>query len=100
MTPEPWVFVLLGLAAFRCWWLLARDTILDKPRAWFVARTGRDLPVEDWLGCPFCSGAWITLAWWGAWWAWPHAVTVAAVPFALSAVVGVGGALVTNALDE
>ena len=95
MVPEPWVFALLGLATFRCWWLLDRDTILEPLR--FRLVRGK---FAEFVGCPFCLGAWLAIVWWGAWWAWPHAVTVAAVPFALSAVVGVGGALVTRVLDE
>lgn len=99
MTPTPWVFVLLALAAYRCWWLVAQDAILNRWRERAFGR--RPGLLEEFVGCPFCAGAWIAVGWWSAWyWASPHWVTVAAVPFALSAAVGVFGALVTNALDD
>lgn len=84
MIPDWWEFILLALAAFRCWWLIANDKILDKPRDWVLARISADEFVE----CPWCAGAWITLAWWGAWVAWDETV-YAAVPFALSAAVAI-----------
>lgn len=96
MIPEPWVFMILTLAAFRVWFLLARDTILEPLRDRLVR--GK---FAEFVGCPFCLGAWLALGWWAAWyWLSPHWTIVAAVPFALSAVVGVFGALVTEALDD
>jgi len=85
-VPGSWEFVLLGLAAFRLWRLIAEDTILDRPRGWVTGRVG-----EYWgtfIVCPWCSGAWLSFAWWLAWVAWPHGVLVASTPLALSAVVG------------
>ena len=32
MTPQPWTFALLALAAFRAFKLIADDAILDRPR--------------------------------------------------------------------
>jgi hypothetical protein len=96
MIPEPYELVLLALAAFRVWKLVADDRILDRPRDWLIARMGGDSPRavywSDFLVCPWCAGFWITLAWWGAWYAWPDAVIVA-VPWAISAVVGLLGSL-------
>lgn len=81
MIPSWWVFVLLALAAWRTWLLLAEDTILDR------ARRRLPEPWTDWLTCPRCAGFWVALAWWAAWLIWPHGVTVASVPLALSAAV-------------
>jgi hypothetical protein len=63
------------------------DTILDRPRALVIRHSGEY--VETLLECPWCAGFWIALAWWGAYELWPHGTTIAAVPFAISAVVGI-----------
>ncbi len=91
-------FILLSLAAFRTWRLVADDDITDPlkryvtalPKAW---HDPDPLPANyrqrlmDFIECPWCLGFWIGLAWWGAWQVWPHATTVVAVPMALSALV-------------
>jgi hypothetical protein len=92
--PNWYGLVLLGLAAYRTWKLLAEDTILDKPRAWFVygfrkwRGNGSAGYVSEFIACPWCLGFWTALAWWGAWQLWPHGTAVAAIPFAASAIVG------------
>ena len=96
--PNWWEFLLLGLAAFRTWRLLAEDTILDTPRAWLVGLSGwtegQRTPasyregVAEFLTCPWCFGAWIAIGWWGLWQAFPHFTLVISVPFAISVVVG------------
>lgn len=90
---------LLGVAAWRVFQLIANDDILDRPRRYVTRlgskwqKDGDPVPKEyrvtlaNWLTCPYCLGAWIALAWWGAWLAWPHGTLVAAVPFVLSALV-------------
>lgn len=72
--PDWWETVLLALAAYRVWRLLAEDTILDRPRAWLVGLSGwtagRPTPLSyrAWLAefvtCPACFGFWVSLAWW------------------------------------
>jgi len=47
------------------------------------------------LTCAWCAGFWISVVVWGAWLLAPHATLVAAVPWALSAAVG----LVAKHLD-
>ncbi len=79
-----WPFLLIALAAYRTWRVLAEDTILDRPRARLVRSEG----VSEFLSCCWCTGFWVAVSWWAAWLAWPHAATWAAVPFALSAAVG------------
>ena len=95
MTPQPWAFALLALAAFRVWKLVADDAILDRPRDWLLTRAGTSSELAVFLVCPWCLGAWVATAWWASWWAWPHWTLVAAAPFALSAAVG----LLASALD-
>lgn len=85
-VPGWYELVLLSLAAFRTWKLVGEDTILDRPRN---AITKRSAYVETMLECPWCAGFWISLAWWGAWEAWPHITLVASVPLAISALVGI-----------
>jgi Protein of unknown function (DUF1360) len=100
--PNWWEFLLLVLAAFRVWKLLAEDTILDRVRdaSMLLAFKARGASGKQYwelfLTCPWCAGAWITLAWWGAWQAWEHTTLVVATPFALSAVVGLVGSFTTE----
>lgn len=90
MTIPGWYeLVLLALAAYRTWKLLAEDTILDGPRR-YVTGTAREL-----LECPWCLGFWISWAWWCAWIAWPNGTLIVSVPFALSVLVGVLGWAIT-----
>lgn len=83
-VPSWWAFTLLTLAAYRTWRLLAHDLIHDPLRHRLVRAESKQ---EEFLQCPWCAGFWIALAWWLAWCAWPHGTLVAAVPFALSAIV-------------
>lgn len=99
MIPDWWEAILLSLAAWRVFQLLAFDDILDQPRR-YVTRLGKKWQKEGdavpkeyrvkwalFLTCPFCFGAWIALAWWGAWLLWPYGTLIAATPWALSAGV-------------
>jgi hypothetical protein len=102
VIPSFLTLTLLVLAAYRTWKLIAEDTILDRPRkaliAW-VDQSGRGgtaahrraMYVALFIECPWCAGFWISLAWWGAWQAWPHGTLVAAGPMAISAIVGILG---------
>ena len=84
MTIPNWYeLLLLGLAAWRTYRLIAFDVILDGPRAWLLRRSH----LADFLACPFCLGFWVALAWWGAWEAAPHALTIAASAVAVTAIV-------------
>lgn len=99
--PEPWQALILTMAAFRVWRLLAADAILDKPREWLTRRAKHEAvqhrkEVDIFLHCPWCLGWWITCAWWGAWLLWEDWVVFAGVPFAMNAVV----ALVAVNLDR
>lgn len=82
--PSPFEAVLLALAAWRIWALLAEDTLLDRPRR-YVTRRWKQL--GDFIDCPYCLGFWVTLGWVGAFALWGTGTVWAALPFALNAVV-------------
>lgn len=101
MTPEPWEFVLLALAAFRVWKLIADDRILDRPRDWLINRISRKrgspkaVYWQDFLICPWCAGFWISLVTYSAWiavgpgtWDTDELLMGGVSVFAISAVVG------------
>ena len=103
--PAPYALVLLVLAAWRTWKLLGDDRILDRPRYWILDRFGGDKTARgvywgDFLTCPFCSGFWISLAWWGAWQVDHHWTEVVSVPLAVSAVVGLLGTTLYALSDD
>ncbi len=97
-TPDWYSLVLLALASFRTWRLLAEDDITESlrryvtrlPRRWKV---GEIIPASyreglaGFIECPWCLGFWCAVAWWGAWEISPHWATIAAVPLALGALV-------------
>lgn len=98
-VPSWYALILLALAAFRTFRLIASDDILDRPRRYVTRlglkwqKDGDPLPAEyrlklaDFLSCPYCAGWWLSLAWVGAWWAWPHGSLIAATPLAVSALL-------------
>lgn len=91
--PSWYEFVLLGLAAWSIFHLLAHDDILDKPRRKVLRlgmewqKDGDPFPADyriDWalfLTCPYCAGFWIWAGWLVAWWIWPAGVLPVAVLF-------------------
>ena len=102
--PNWYESLLLALAAYRVWRLLAEDVILDRPRAWIVGLSdwtaGQRTPASyreglaEFITCPACAGFYVSLAWWGAFQLWPHGTVVVAVPFAIStAVIAVASVL-------
>lgn len=106
-VPSWWEFLLLALAAWRIFRLIAEDEILNRPRRWVLNldpdwEEGED-PNDDYrfewgafLTCPWCAGAWVSFGWY-AFWIWqPHATLVLATFFALSAATG----LIATNLDK
>lgn len=83
--PSPFEFLLLGLAAWRIWHLLAEDGIFDRPR-------DRLFPEgtywrEELIGCPYCLGFHVSLVVY-LFWIWlPTETLYAVLPFSLNAVV-------------
>jgi hypothetical protein len=98
-VPDWYELLLLSLAAWRIWHLLAEDDILDKPRR-YVTRLGNAWEKEgdptppeyriglaNFLTCPYCFGFWIGALFWGAWLVWPHETLVFSALWAISAGV-------------
>ena len=84
-VPNWYEGVLLALAAWRTFQLLAEDDILETPRRYVTARLSDYW--QDFLTCPYCAGFWIAVAWWVAWLIFPTETVFIAVPWALSAGV-------------
>lgn len=101
----PLELLLLALAAYRSTRFVLTDSVTNGFREWWYIRfPPPHLVVEakqddEWLAltphplgtlfsCSYCLGFWFSLAWSAAYWAWPVPVTYAALPLALSVVVG------------
>ena len=111
MIPTALQFVLLALASYRAWRLIAEDDITDRPRKW-ITRLAKDGSfTKDYreglalfINCPWCAGAWVSLlayiAYLGTLGEWPDTagdvVVGVGVWFALSCSVG----LIRGNLDE
>lgn len=106
-VPDWWSFLLLSLASFRVYRLIAEDTILDPIRSWVLRlprdwEEGKPIPpgYREWLAsfltCPWCAGSWIAFFWWLAWQTWPRGTIITATPWAIFATV----ALVARNLDR
>lgn len=76
--------ILLALAAWRTFLLLAEDKVLDRPRD-RVAPAGSKR--TEFIACAACFGAWVALGWWLAWIWQPHWTLVVAAVFAVSALL-------------
>lgn len=114
MIPSALQFLLLSLAAYRAWRLIAEDDITEGIRRWFCGLPrnwkGGDFPKgyrEKWalfINCPWCAGAWVSLiayiAYLGTLGEWPDTagdvVVGIGVWFAVSCSVG----LIRGNLDE
>jgi hypothetical protein len=95
--PYWWDALLLTVAAWRLFHLLAFDDILDKPRR-HVTRLSPNWKNEgdatgehyraalaNFIVCPYCLGFWVAAAVWGLWLAFPTETEFAAVPLAFNA---------------
>lgn len=98
-VPDWYETLLLALAAWRLFHLVAFDDILDRPRR-YVTRLNRGWKQEGdatgehyraglagFLTCPFCFGFWVTVTVWVAWLVFPTETVFVAVPLALNAVL-------------
>lgn len=111
--PDAWQFVLLALAAYRIYRLIARDTITEPLRAAIsypdeenvsldddpkdrilIKGVDYDLPkgwrvyVATLIRCPWCAGFYVSVGTWLLWDIWPRQVLFAATPWAIAAVLG------------
>lgn len=98
-VPDWWEALLLGLAAWRIFHLLAYDDILDRPRR-YVTRlvptwekegdaTGDHYRerIGNFIECPYCLGLHMSLAVYLFWLWLPEAALVVSTPLALNAAV-------------
>lgn len=79
-----------ALAVFRLWRLLAKDEVLDVPRAAWQNRMlrGHHLKAIVFLGCPWCLGFWLCLGALAVKRYVPGAWSVVRAALATSALVG------------
>lgn len=80
--PSVWEFVLLALAAWRIWWLIAEDDLTQPLRD--KIKPGK---FRDWVECPYCTGAWVAGMVWVSWTLWPRFSVWFATLWALAAAV-------------
>lgn len=92
--------MILTLGTFRLWRIVAADTlpILMRARDWLLVGVewddeGRTLYyrrklLAEWLECPYCSGAWFSVAVYLLW-LWTPEMLYVATPLAISAAVGI-----------
>lgn len=98
MIPDLYEFVILALASYRTWRLVAEDELLDWPRR-RVLRLGQwreegDVVPSDYreklgsfIACPACLGFWISIVWYLAWVVFPYQTLIAGVVAAISSLV-------------
>jgi hypothetical protein len=84
-VPNWWEAVLLALAAWRTFQLIAEDEILNGPRRYVTGKLSEKW--ELFIECPYCAGFWIAVLWWVGWQIFPHEALVFATPWVLSAGV-------------
>jgi hypothetical protein len=99
--PNWYEIILLALAAWRTFQLIALDDITDGFRRYVtqVSRTTNKAKRETlllFIECPYCAGFWIALAWWAAFQIHEFGTLVVAVPFALSAGVIAGAKVLSS----
>jgi hypothetical protein len=80
--PDPFEALLLALAAWRVWHLIANDDLTEPLRDRYV----KNEAVLDFIECPYCLGAWLAGAWVVAFAIWPQGVIWAALVFAVASV--------------
>lgn len=82
--------LLIGVASYRLWRLLAVDTITEAPRDWVLVR----LPqwVDDMTMCPWCAGSWLAF---GVTW-----LTDTTIGLRMPVLVGLAAAVVVGWLGS
>lgn len=105
--PNWYGIFLLSAGAWRVFRLLSEDTILDRPRAWFLRlpvdwEEGDKIPegfragLAGFITCKYCLGFWVSLLWWTAWLQWPTETVFVSIPLAISTLL----IAVAKLLDE
>ncbi len=87
--PAWWAAVIMALAVFRVYRLIAEDDIFDRPRDWLLDRFKEERlgKLDVLITCPWCLGWWLGLLTWVAWLATPSWTVGLCFPWALSALV-------------
>ena len=80
--PTPFEALLLGLASWRTWQLVANDDLTEPLRDRYL----KNEKVLDFVECPYCLGAWIAGAWVVAFATWSDGTLWAALVMALASV--------------
>ena len=81
--------LLIGIASYRLWRLIAEDSVIEHYRDWVLARS--PAWVDAMVSCAWCLGSWVAF---GVTWATDIAVGLQApvlVALAAAVVVGVMG---------
>lgn len=78
--------IVLALGVARIVHLIVEDRILESVRGRVLARLVRKKhdKLVILLGCVWCVGWWVTLAWSLAWLRWPDGTTLWAIPWAVA----------------
>lgn len=89
VIPEWWAFVIMALAVFRVYRLVAEDDILDGPRDRLLDKLEEERldKLDALITCPWCLGFWLSVLTWLAWLITPGWTVGLALPWALSAAV-------------
>ena len=88
--PDWWASLILALAVFRVYRLIAEDDIFDRPRDWAFDKLAEERleKLDKLITCPWCLGFWLSVIAWVAWMLSPAWTVGLAFPWALSAAVG------------
>lgn len=89
VIPDWLPLVVLTLAVFRVYRLIADDDIADRPREWVLDKLddARLEKLDKLITCPWCLGFWLSVLAWVAWLISPGWTVGLALPWALSAAV-------------
>lgn len=89
VIPDWWAGLILALAVFRVYRLIAEDDIADRPREWLLAKLEEERleELDKLITCPWCLGFWLSALTWVSWLLIPGWTVGVAFPWALSAAV-------------
>jgi hypothetical protein len=82
--------LVIGLASYRLWRLVAEDAITEGPREWVLARSPEK--VRELIECPWCLGSWLAF---GVTW-----LTDATIGVPAPVLVGLAAAVVVGWLGS
>ena len=86
--PEPYIFILLGLAAFRATLILTTDTITQPLREKIWSKWPPSTTFGYFWTCNWCTGTWVAAVFTVFWYIAPDWLVMVSLFLALSAVIG------------